>query len=132
MAQTPRLLTLSLLTGRYAVAKLPAGVAIPESATQGEFFSVTRTADELSLVTAERNVPAGANVAEGWRVFKVHGPLEFSEVGVLASLTESLARENVAVFVVSTFDTDYLLVREESLRAAIAALQRVGHQLLGI
>jgi hypothetical protein len=132
MAQTPRTLTLSLLTGRYAVAKLPAGVAIPESATQGEFFSVTRTADELSLVTAERNVPAGARVVEGWRVFKVHGSFEFSEVGVLASLTEPLARENVAVFVVSTFDTDYLLVREENLHPAITAMQRASHQLLGI
>jgi uncharacterized protein len=132
MAQTPRTLTLSLLTGRYAVAKLPAGVAIPGSATQGEFFSVTRTADELSLVTAERNVPAGARVVEGWRVFKVHGSFEFSEVGVLASLTEPLARENVAVFVVSTFDTDYLLVREENLHPAITAMQRAGHQLLGI
>ena len=132
MVNTPRTLTLSLLTGRYAVAKLSAGVAIPESATQGEFFSVTRTADELSLVTAERNVPAGAKVAEGWRVFKVHGPFEFTEVGVLASLTEPLAREKIAIFVVSTFDTDYLLVREENLHPAINALQRAGHHLLEI
>ena len=132
MAQTSHTLTLSLLTGRYAVAKLPAGVQIPESATHGEFFCVTRTADELSLVTAERNVPAGANVAEGWRVLKVHGPFEFTEVGVLASLTEPLAHDGVAIFVVSTFDTDYLLVREENLRAAIAALQRAGHHVLGI
>jgi hypothetical protein len=131
MAHSPRTLTLSLLAGRYAVAKLPAGVAIPESATQGEFFSVTRTADELSLVTAERNVPAGAKVAEGWRVFKAHGPFEFNEVGVLAALTGALARENLGIFVVSTFDTDYLLVREENLHAAITALQRAGHHLLG-
>jgi hypothetical protein len=132
MVHAPRTLTLSLLAGRYAVAKLPAGVAIPESATQGEFFSITRTADELSLVTAERNVPAGAKVAEGWRVFKVHGPFEFNEVGVLAALTEPLAREKVSIFVTSTFDTDYLLVREENLHAAISALQRAGHHLFGI
>ena len=107
-------------------------MAIPESATQGEFFSITRTADELSLITAERNVPAGAKVAEGWRVFKVHGPFEFTEVGVLASLTEPLAREKLAVFIVSTFDTDYLLVREENLRAATKTLQHAGHLLLEI
>jgi hypothetical protein len=132
MVNTPRALTLSLLAGRYAVAKLSAGVAIPESAIQGEFFSITRTADELSLITAERNVPAGAKVAEGWRVFKVHGPFEFSEVGVLASLTEPLAREKLTIFVVSTFDTDYLLVREENLQAATTTLQRAGHRLLKI
>jgi len=65
-------------------------------------------------------------------VFKVHGPFEFTEVGVLASLTEPLAREKIAVFVVSTFDTDYLLVREENLHPAIDALQRAGHHLLEI
>jgi uncharacterized protein len=132
MVNTPRALTLSLLAGRYAVAKLAAGVAIPESATQGEFVSITRTSDELSLITAERNVPAGAKVAEGWRVFKVHGPFEFTEVGVLASLIEPLAREKLAIFVVSTFDTDYLLVREENLQAATKTLQRAGHLLLEI
>jgi hypothetical protein len=132
MIHVPHTLTLSLLAGRYAVAKLSAGVAIPESATQGEFFSVTRTADELSLVTAEGNVPADANVDGGWRVFKVHGPFEFTEVGVLAALTEPLAREKVAIFVVSTFDTDYLLVREENLHPATTAMQRAGHHVLGI
>ena len=108
MPSPNRTLTLSATSGLYAIVKLAHDAAIPDWATQGGFFSVTRTADELSLVTAESSVPAGIDASRGWRLLKVHGPFAFSEIGIVASLANPLARIGVGIFVISTFDTDYL------------------------
>ena len=115
------------MEGRYAIAKFPCDAEIPGWATGAAFFSVTRTLDELSVVAGEASVPAAHDASRGWRMLKVHGPFAFSETGVVASLTNPLARVGVGIFVISTFDTDYLLVAEKQLSAAIAALKGAGH-----
>lgn len=130
MTTAPRQLRLSVLEGTFAIVRLPAGAQIPSWATAGPFFSVTRTADELSIVAEESRVPADLRLHGGWRVLQVHGPFELTEVGVLASLAAPLAEANVSLFVLSTFDTDYLLVSTESLAGAIAALKNAGHVFL--
>ncbi len=125
----PRRLELSLLPGRFAISKLAPDAHLPAWAARGSFYSVTRTGDELSIVVEEARVPAGTRSQSGWRVLRVRGPFVLSEVGVLASLTAPLADARVSVFVVSTFDTDYLLVTEEQLAPAIVALDRAGHSI---
>jgi len=125
----PRRLEFSLLPGRFAISQLPPNTPLPAWATQGTFSSVTRTCDELSIVIEESRVPAGTQSQTGWRVLKVHGPFVLSEVGVLAALTAPLADARVGLFVVSTFDTDYLLVTQEQLASAIVALDRAGHSI---
>lgn len=129
MTAIDRRFELSLLPERFGVARLAPGVAIPSWATQGAFFSVTRTADELSIVTAESNLPEGVQSQKNWRVLKLHGPFAFSEIGVVAGLATALASAKISLFVVSTFDTDYLLVDGGQLRAAIDALEGAGHQV---
>jgi len=99
---------------------------IPSWATQGSFFSVTRTSQELSIIAAQSLTPADVQSQRGWRAFKVHGPFAFSETGVLSALAAPLAEAKIAVFVVSTFDTDYLLVASSDLEAAILALEGAG------
>ncbi len=96
---------------------------------QGTFFSVTRTSDELSVVTELSFVPVGVQSQAGWRVLKVHGPFVLSEIGVLASLAAPLAEAKISLFAVSTFETDYLLLASQGLPAAIAALERAGHSI---
>jgi hypothetical protein len=118
---------LSLLPETYAIVGLPDGAHLPEWATQGAFFSVTRTTDELSIIAEESRVPAGVQFQGGWRVIKVHGPFMLSEVGVLAALVGPLAAARVSVLTIATFDTDYLLVASDSLAAAVSALERAGH-----
>ena len=118
---------LSILPETFATVGLTPGTSIPGWATQGSFFSVTRTPDELSIVVDETLVPAGVQSQGGWRVMKVHGPFILSEVGVLASLAGPLAAAKISAFVVSTFDTDYLLVANENLAPAISTLERAGH-----
>jgi hypothetical protein len=129
MAAANRHLALSLLPERFAITRLGADSAIPAWATEGPFFSITRTGDELSVVTELSRVPAGVQSQPGWRVLKVQGPFVLSEVGVLAALATPLAEARISLFAISTFDTDYLLVASDTLSAAVAALERAGHTI---
>lgn len=123
-------LTLAVLEERLAVCRLDVG-EIPTWATEAPFFSVTRTEDELSIVCPEENVPEGVSREQGWRALKLEGPFELSMVGILASVVEPLAGAGVSIFAVSTFDTDYVLVREGQLDLAIDALREHGHEVRG-
>ena len=129
MAAATRHLELSLLPERFAISRFAADTPIPAWATRGPFFSVTRTGDELSVVTELSLVPAGVQSQPGWRVLKVHGPFVLSEIGVLAALATPLAEAKISLFAVSTFDTDYLLIASETSPAAIAVLERAGHTI---
>jgi hypothetical protein len=120
---------LSLLPERFAIARLAPNTPISSWAAQGPFFSITRTVDELSVVTAARNVPDGVQTQALFRVLKVHGPFALSEIGVLSALAAPLADARISLFVISTFDTDYLLVSPEQLQAAVATLETAGHKV---
>jgi hypothetical protein len=124
-----RKLRLHLLAGRFAVCRLEGDSALPDWALRAGFVSITRTDDELSIVCAEENVPADVRAERGWLCFKVAGLFAFSEVGVLASLTEPLARAGISLFAISTFDTDYLLVKADDLSHAAETLTSAGHQI---
>ena len=113
--------------GSFAVCKLPTGSPIPPWATTGDLFSVTRTADELSVVCRQEVVPEGVVCERGWRCLRVAGSMPFTLVGVLASLTTPVAKAGVGVFAFSTFDTDYLLVKADEIQKAVAALRAAGH-----
>jgi uncharacterized protein len=120
---------LTVLEGRLSICRLDAGVEIPAWATEASFFSVTRTEDELSIVCPEEVVPEGVSGERGWRALKLEGPFELSTVGILASIAAPLAEAGVSIFAVSTFDTDYLLVRGEQLDFAVDTLREHGHRI---
>jgi hypothetical protein len=120
-------LRLLVIEGAFAVCKLPPAATIPAWATAGSFFSVTRAADELSVVCGEGVVPTGVTCERGWQCLRVAGAMPFSLVGVLASLTSPLAAAGVSLFAVSTFDTDYLLVKAGDFANAVATLCAAGH-----
>ena len=124
-----RRLTLRLLPGKLAVCRLPPGAALPRWARGPGLVSFTRTAEELSVVVPERRVPRGVRAERGFRALGVQGPLTFSQVGVVASLAGPLARARISIFIVSTFDTDYVLVRDRDLGGALRALRAAGHRL---
>ncbi len=120
MAAVP--LTLEVLPGLLAVCRLDASQAVPDWVLRLPFSSITRTGDELSLVLPESLAMPTWRQEGGFRALKVRGPLDFGLVGVLARLSEALAAAGVSLFALSTFDTDYLLVRDEALARAVAAL----------
>lgn len=119
-------LTLTMVPGRLAICRLAAGEPIPAQAVLGNFFSVTRTVEELSIVCHEALAPAGSQVEGGWRALKVAGPLDFALTGILAGLSGALAGAGISLFAISTYDTDYVLVRATDLDGAIAALKAAG------
>ena len=122
-------LNLEVLPGSFGVTTLAPGLPTPAWATRGAFTSVTRTTEELSIVGPEEYVPPEAECERGWRCLRVVGPLDFSMVGILAALLVPLARSGVAVFVVSTFATDYLLVKADQLEPGVRALEGTGHRV---
>jgi len=123
-----RKLHLRIWNGRFAVCRLPPHEPVPTwVSTAGEFTSVSRTREELSIVCAEDAVPPGIQCANGWRILEVQGPLEFAQTGILAALATPLADAGVSIFAVSTYDTDYVLVEERQLDSALRALTAAGH-----
>lgn len=122
---------LDLLSEKFAVARFDRDAEVPEWAFASEFVSVTRTEQELSVVCHEAALPSAAEAAveirRGFRCLRVRGPLDFSETGVLAALAHPLADAGVSIFVLSTYDTDYLLVAAGELERAIRALTTAGH-----
>jgi hypothetical protein len=124
-------MNLTVLENRVGVVRLNNSDSIPSWATQGNFWSITRTEDELSVVTDEHVIPKDLKAELDWRLIKVIGPLDFSMVGVLSSLAEPLAKKSISIFVISTFDTDYLMVQDKNLTAAIETLKTVGHLVSG-
>ena len=120
---------LRVLSGLHSVVRLEHDADVPAWATGG-FLSITRTAHELSIVCEEMQVPPDVRAVGTWRVIEVEGPLDFSLTGVLTSLAKPLADAGISIFALSTFDTDYLLVREAQLSAAKRALTDAGHEFI--
>jgi hypothetical protein len=124
-------LTLHVLPERLAVCRLASDAPVPEPPASAGFWSVTRTGEELSIVMPEEHMPDGGEgeAETGWRCLKVQGPLDFGLTGILASLATPLAEAGVSIFALSTYDTDYVLVKESDLEEAKRALSASGHRV---
>jgi len=108
------------------VCQLAFDAPVPAWAQADGFFCITRSGDELSIVCEEHRVPPGIRVERGWVALKLEGPFPFSMTGVLASFLEPLAEAKIPIFAISTFDTDYVLVKREDLERAQKALEAAG------
>lgn len=122
-------LAFRVLPGTFAVCRLAADAVVPSSIAAGDLFSVTRTREELSLVCPESAAPPGERCEGNWACLKLEGPFPFALTGILSSFLLPLAERKIPIFAVSTFDTDYVLVKRENLEAALAALEEAGHRL---
>ena len=122
-------LRFTLLPEEFAVCRLDPAAVVPPWAGAGPFCSITRTADELSVVCPESAVPGGVQAARGWRCLKLEGPFDFSVTGLVAAFSTALARAGISLMVICTYDTDYLLVRGPDLERAIASLERDGFRI---
>jgi hypothetical protein len=123
---------LLLLPGLFAVCQLDPNASLPAWATltSSGFVSITRTEHELSIVCAQEDAPDDVRTERDWRCLMIEGPLDFSLIGVLSALLAPLADAGVSVFALSTFDTDYLLVRTAQLDLAVETLNAAGHPVV--
>jgi hypothetical protein len=122
---------LEVLDTLFAICRLDPTEPIPDLVCPDAMVSITITDSEVSLVCPENMVPSGVRADYGWCCLRVKGPLDLSLTGVLCSLAAPLAEAGVSIFAVSTFDTDYVLLRELNKGPALAALARAGHVIAG-
>ncbi|OXM14270.1 ACT domain-containing protein [Paenibacillus herberti] len=125
-------MNLVLLNSTFSIVKLPPRAEVPSWADQGEFFSVSRTHEELSIVCSSSVIPdnTGGEIEQDWKCIKVEGVLDFGLTGILASLANPLAEQEISIFAISTFNTDYLLIKQHSIDKAKAALEKAGHPFI--
>lgn len=122
---------LNQIEGNFSVVRLEPQSAIPEWVWNGSFTSISKTEDELSVVCGSQFVPSSTKKDErNWCLLKVDGPLGFSLTGILSSIAKPLADDGISIFSISTFDTDYILVKSDNISKAVSSLERVGHQVI--
>lgn len=123
-------LHLTLLPDTLAICRLPAGSQLPDWAASASLSSVTWTPEETSVVCPAAAIPPDVQTESGWRAFVVAGPLDFGLTGILLSIARPLAGSGISIFALSTYNTDYILVKESALDAAVAALTGSGHSVV--
>ena len=124
-------ITLQLFPGEFAICRLSSAAVVPEWAKSSVFSSVTRTADELSIICPAEQVPADIKQDAGWRLLKFRGPFAFTETGILSAVLAPLANAKVSILAIATFDTDYVLVKSAQLDDVRGPLESAGHSIEG-
>lgn len=122
--------TLRLLSPTFAIHSLPAQSHIPSEVFDAEMYFIGKTHDEVSLVLPEHVPIASEEVEPDWKCFEVVGPLDFTLTGILSNISTVLANEKISIFAISTFDTDYILVKSNKVNLAIDALQNNQYQVI--
>ena len=119
---------LQIIPGTFVVCKIPDAT---RANLNDDFYFLSRTDEELSLVCREESIPDNHTETEsGWNMFRVSGILDFSLTGILSNLAGILAQANVGIFAVSTYNTDYILLKAENLPRAMDALRSAGHTFI--
>ena len=121
-------LVLSVLFETFTIHKLLPDASIPEEILKSNYYSVSKTENELSLVCSGVIEVQSLQSSKGWKCIKVAGPLDFNLTGILAGISDILAKENISIFAISTFDTDYILVRTQYLSSARTKLRHAGYK----
>ena len=122
-------LRIRLLQGTYAVCQIKDTENILNCFDEKDFFSITKTEDEISVVMLQDKISSDVKVEKDWRILKVEGTLEFSLIGILAKISGILAKNSISIFVISTFNTDYILVKEEKVEKAMTVLSEEGYEI---
>ncbi len=121
-------LILSVLSETFTIHKLSPDASIPEEILKSNYYSVSKTENELSVVCSELIEVKSLQSSKGWKCIKVKGPLDFNLTGILAGISDILAQANISIFAISTFDTDYILVRSQDLPSARNKLRKAGYK----
>ena len=125
-----KILTMKLLNEKFGVCRLNKNELIPDWVKNSDFYSITKTSDELSIVCSQDSIPNNIKCEKDWRTLKVEGPLDFSLIGIISSISTILALKRISIFAVSTYDTDYILVKNKDIDNAILALSNERYEVI--
>ena len=121
-------MNLIVLPHRYSILKFKDELSLPDWVYSSEFYSITKTLEELSVVTIQTGSISDDTIcSRDWRILKIAGPLDLSSIGIIAEISATLKNENIPIFTISTFDTDYILIKQKDLNIALSALEERGH-----
>jgi len=120
-------ISLTVLTGEFSIHKLHPSAKIPDTIQESKFYQICRTDEELSIVCETHISMISEHEEKGWECIKVDGPLDFGLTGIIAGISKVLAESNISIFAISTYDTDYILVKHQSLDNSIKALKANGY-----
>lgn len=120
-----------VLPGRYAICSFPPDATLPDWVDSSSFFSVTKTHKEITVVCEENQVPGEYKKSENWKCIKVEGSFDFDTVGILAGISGPLAQSKISLYVISTFETDYVLIHAKNINRAVSCLEKSGHSFIG-
>lgn len=123
-------LKMKLLKGKYGVCRLDKNETIPIWAQNSDFYSITKTSEELSVVCIQKQIPEHVKFESDWRIFKIEGPLDFSLIGILSSISSLLAKNKISIFAISTYDTDYILVKDKDVTNAVKVLSKENYEII--
>lgn len=123
-------LKLSVIGSSFTIHRFPPSHEIPNQVYESEFHTISKTADELSIVCSSSIQLNSEKSETGWSCIKVVGPLHFSLIGILAKISAVLAEAEISIFAISTFDTDYILIKSEKLPLATEALLASGYAFI--
>lgn len=123
-------LTLKLLDETYGVCSLEKDSEISPWIVEGNFLSITKTDEELSIVCEEKNISEGIKYEGGWKILKIEGKLDFALVGILAKISNIMAENNISIFAISTYDTDYILIKLNNINKAVELLKKENYNII--
>jgi hypothetical protein len=121
-------IVLSILEETYIIHKLDQSTNLPEELIECEFYSLSNSQEELSLVCPEQMLIQSENSSPNWKCLKVAGPLDLNLTGILAGLSDTLSKAKISIFAISTFETDYVLIQKQVLETAKSALKSAGYK----
>ena len=117
-------MNLIILKKRYSIYKFKSDCVLPDWVYLSDFYSITKTKDELSVIAIQTDsISEKITCSKDWRILKVDGPLDFSLIGIIADISIILKEKKISIFTISTYDTDYILVKQNKLNIGIKALR---------
>lgn len=123
-------LTFILLSDKYSIYRFRREAILPDWIYSSEFYSITQTTDELSVIATQSEIILdNAVINNDWRILKIAGPLDFSLIGIIADVSGIFKKKRISIFAISTFDTDYIMIKEKDLNPGLEALRENGHKI---
>jgi uncharacterized protein len=123
-------MTIIVLPNLYSIYKFRNDAVLPKWIFTSEFYSITKTKEELSIITVQKDfLSTDILVSKDWRILKIEGPLDFSLTGIIADISAVFKKHEISIFTISTYETDYIMVKQKDLDIGLDALQVNGHKV---